>query len=98
MRSLYQKKQENNNTISSVAEGVANVATAAVTITGIVLVATEVLKDKRTRERLKKVLVNVKDQAIGYIDTLNTESDVGKDTNAIKTITKDTKAFVEKSM
>lgn len=89
------KKKQNNkkNTVGSVVAGVAG----AVAIAGVAVAATIALKDKKSREKVKKVLVNVKDQAMDYVETLKKEPNVKETTNKVKKIAKDTKKVVEKN-
>lgn len=74
------KKKDDKKTIGSVVAGVAG----AVAIAGVAVAATMALKDGKTREKIKKALSNVKDQAIDYVETLKKESNVKKETNKIK--------------
>jgi len=84
----HQKKQdENKNIIGSVVAGVAGAVAVA---------ATMALKDEKTRKKLKKVLINVKDQAIDRVETLKTEPTTGEESNKIKKIATDTKKVVKK--
>lgn len=75
MITTHQKNQGDlRNTISSVAAGVAG----ATVIAGAAIATTVALKDKKTREKIKNVLINAKDQAIDYVDTFRTKSNVKK--------------------
>lgn len=82
MTAINQKKNENNKAIKSVAAGVAG----ALAVAGVAVAATMAMKDEKTREKVKKVLIDVKDKAIEYIDTLKTEPGNKKETNSIKKI------------
>ncbi len=82
MKTIHQKKQEDNkNIIGSVVAGVAG----AVAIASIVA-ATMALKDEKTRKNVKNVLIDMKDHAIDYVDTLKTESNIGEEIRTIKEI------------
>lgn len=52
-----QKKQDNKNTVDSVVAGIAE----EIAIAGAAVTATMVLKDKKTRKKVKKMLINIKD-------------------------------------
>ena len=67
MTNLHQKKQDEKHTIRSILDGVAkSIAIGSVAITTIAL------KDEKSRESIKKVLINVRDQAKRlYRDTEN---------------------------
>ena len=95
MTNKNQKKQNNNkNTVGSVVAGVAG----AVAIAGVAVAATMALKDKKSREKVKKVLVNVKDQAKDYVETLKKEPNAKETTSTVKKIAGDTKKVVKKSI
>lgn len=80
MKNIPQKKQnKNKNTIGSVVAGVVG----AVAIAGVTA-ATMALRDEKTRKKVKKVLVNVKDQAIDYVEALKTEPNIEEKTRTIK--------------
>lgn len=93
MKTTHKKKQNNKNTIGSVVTGVAGAAAIA----GVTVAATMALKDKKSREKVKKMLINVKDQAIDYVETLKTEPKAGEGTRMTKKIATDTKKVVEKN-
>jgi hypothetical protein len=60
-----QKQEERKNSISSVVAGVTGAAIGfGIAVTG----AAVVLNDKKNREKVKKMLTNVKEQAIGYME------------------------------
>lgn len=80
MTNKNQKKQDHNKNIGSVVAGVAG----AVAVAGVAVAATMALRDEKTREKAKKVLINVKDQAIDYVGTLKTESNDGEKTQRSK--------------
>lgn len=80
MTNKYQKKQDHNKNIGSVVAGVAG----AVAVAGVAVAATMALRDEKTREKAKKVLTNVKDQAIDYVDTLKTEPNKREKSSSIK--------------
>ncbi|MDP2692845.1 MAG: hypothetical protein Q8O88_04370 [bacterium] len=70
MKTIRHKKQEDNkNAIGSVVAGVAG----AVAIAGVAVAATMALKNEKTRKKVKGVLIDMKNQAIDYFDTLKTE-------------------------
>ena len=77
-----EKQDKNKNIIGSVVKGV----TEAVVIAGVAAVATMALKDGKTRKKVKNALLNVKDQAIDYAETLKTESNINKAARMIKKI------------
>ena len=81
------KKQDNKNRIGSVVAGVAG----AVVIAGVAVATTVALKDEKTRKKVKKVLINVKDQTVDYVDALKTDPNAIKGTHAIKKIARGTK-------
>lgn len=66
MTNKNQKKQDDKNTTGSIVAELAGTAAIA----GIKIAMA--LRDKKTREKIKKTLVNVKDQAIDYVETLKT--------------------------
>ncbi|PIP74342.1 MAG: hypothetical protein COX78_03295 [Candidatus Levybacteria bacterium CG_4_10_14_0_2_um_filter_35_8] len=84
---------KNKNKVGSVVAGVAG----AVAIAGVAVAATMALKDKKSREKVKKVLVNVKDQAMDYVETLKKEPNVKETTSKVKKIAEDTKKVVDKN-
>lgn len=94
MTNIQRKKQnDNKNTMGSVVAGVAG----AVAIASVAVAATMALKDEKTRKKTKKVFIDVKDQAINYIDALKKEPSGNKKTYAIKKIAKNTKKVVIKN-
>lgn len=88
-----QKRDNNKNATSTIVTEVAG----AVAIAGAAVAATMALKDKKTRERVKQVMTDVRDQAIDYIETLKTESNTGEAAHTVKKIAADTKKVVEKA-
>ena len=52
----------------------AGVAGAAI-VAGVAVASAFVLKDKKNREKVKKVLTNAKDQAVGYMDDMQKKTD-----------------------
>lgn len=95
MNKIYQKKQdENKNTINSVIAGVAGAAAIA----GAAVGAAMALKDEKTREKVRKVLISVKDQAINYVETLKIEPDIQEAVRTIKKTAEETKKVVEKNI
>lgn len=66
---INQKKQNNNVSGMIIAE----VAGAAV-IAGAAVAATLALKDEKTREKIKNVAGNIKDQAVGYIKNIQDQA------------------------
>lgn len=76
-----QKKQDDNkNTVGSIVAGVAG----GVAIAGVAVAATIALKDEKTRKKVGKVLTDVKDHAIDYVETLKTEPSIDKGKQVIK--------------
>lgn len=72
MLNTNQKKQgDNKNTIDPVVAGIAK----AVAIAGVAVAIA--LKDKKTREKIKKSFISIKDQAIDYVKTLEIETKKG---------------------
>lgn len=59
--------------------------TGAVVGVGIAVVATQ-LKEEKTRKKVKKVMISVKDQAIDYVEALKTEPNDREGTHTIKKI------------
>ncbi len=95
MTNTNQKKQDDNkNTVSPIITSVAG----AVAIAGVAVAATMALRDEKTRKKVKKVLTNVKDQAIDYVESLKEDSDVGEGIHAIKKIATDIKAQQERQI
>lgn len=88
MTTVNPNKQVNNkNIIRSVVAGLAG----AVAITGVAIAATVALKDERTRKKVKKTLINIKDQATEHVKTLKIKSNRRKKTLTAKknaTVTK----------
>lgn len=60
----------------SIAAGI----TGAVIGAGVAVAATQVMKDKHTQEKVKKVFKDVTNQAKGYIDTLSSQAKEGSKT------------------
>lgn len=80
MTKKHQKKQDDKNTIGSVVAGIAGVAAVA----GVAIAATMALKDEKSREKVKNVLINAKDQAREYAEKLKTDLNTRKETHATK--------------
>lgn len=76
------KPDDNKNAIGSVVSGVAGAAVIA----GVAVAATMALQDKKTREKVKKVLMNARDQTVDYIETLKTQSNDGEVAHVVKKI------------
>lgn len=71
MATISQKKQDNSkNAMEHAAIGVAGAAVIA----GVAVAATMALKDKKTKERLTKVLINAKNQAMDYVSELEVQT------------------------
>lgn len=87
------KKQDNKNIIGSVVTKVVGAAAIA----GVAVAATMALKDEKTRKKVKKVLINVRDQAIDRVETLKTESNDLEENHTIKKIVAGTKKAVKKA-
>lgn len=87
-----EKQADDKNAINSVAAGIVG----AVAIAGVAVAATIALKDQKTRDKVKKVLINAKDRAIDYVDTFKAESNPKKDGNAIRKITTSIRKAVSK--
>lgn len=83
MKTVNPKKQvDNKNIIRSVVAGLAG----AVAITGVAIAATIALKDERTRKKVKKTLISIKDQATECVNTLKTKSNKREKTLPAKKI------------
>jgi F0F1-type ATP synthase membrane subunit a len=50
-------------------------AAGAAIVAGVAVASAFVLKDKKNREKVKKVLTNVKDQAVDYMDDMQKRTD-----------------------
>ena len=79
-------------TIGKVAAGIAGAAVVAG-----VAVAAMTLKNEKTRKKVTKVLMEVKDQAIDYVEKMKKEPNVKKGTSEIKKDTKEVKKAIEKT-
>lgn len=66
-----QKKQKENKNISGTV--MAEIA-GAVAIAGAAFATTMVLKDEKTREKIKEVAGNIKDQAVGYVKNIQSQA------------------------
>jgi hypothetical protein len=94
MTIIHRKKQvDSKNAIGSIVAGVAG----AVAIAGAAVVTTMALKDEKSRKKTRKMLIDAKDQALDYVETLKIESNDGEEAHAIKKIATDTKKAVKKS-
>jgi hypothetical protein len=87
-------QNKNTNMVGTVAAGMAGAAVIA----GAAVAATIALKDEKTREKIKNVLIDAKDQAIDYADTFRTKSNAKKGSNAIEKIATNIKKAVTKSI
>jgi len=86
MTNSKQKKQVNNGVFAAI--------TGAVVGAGVAVVGAIAMKDKKNRDKVNKVINDVKNQAVGYAEKMQKEIFTGK-----KTIEKDidkTKAKVKK--
>lgn len=63
-----------------------SVVAGAVAIAGIEIAMA--LRNKKTREKVKKILINAKDQAINYVKTLEIKSNSEERTHATKKVVK----------
>lgn len=71
MTTIHQKKKgDNQNSIDSAIVGIAE----EVAIAGVTVAGTMGQKNTKTREKAKKVLVNVKGHALGFIKKLKGKS------------------------
>lgn len=93
MRHQNHNKKQDESVISSIVTKVAGAAVVA----GVAVAATVVLQDKKTREKVKKVLVNAKDQAVEHVEMLKAESKDSQASDTVKSIVKDTKKMWEKA-
>lgn len=66
---------------------VAGVA-GAVAVAGVAVAAAIALKDKKTREKVKRTLVAVKDQAMNYVETLENKPEAKKIISDVKKVSK----------
>ena len=90
-----QKKQEERN--SGFKTAVAAV-TGAIVGAGMAVAGAIVLKDKKNQEKVKQVLTNVKDKAMGYMEKMENEEKEKKVVKKVKKIVKlakDTKQKVK---
>lgn len=86
------KKDDNQNSIdSAIVEIAEEVAIAGVTVAG-----TMGQKNRKTRRKAKKVLINVKGHASNYIKTLKEKPNAAKGTHMIKKIATETKGVQKK--
>jgi flagellar basal body-associated protein FliL len=93
-RMTHQKQQKHKkNSMGVLAAGVAG----AVAIAGVAVAATLALKDENTREKVKKTLNDVTDQAREYVDKIKTEQNPEEVVEKVKKITTQTKKIVEKN-
>jgi hypothetical protein len=94
MTDKNQKKQgDNQNSIDSAIVGIAeDVAMAGVTVAG-----TMGQKNRKTRKKAKKVLVNVRGHASDYIKTLKVKPNAGEGTYLIKKTAVNKKKVVKKA-
>jgi len=91
MKSIFQKK-EDKQIPGAVVAGVAG----AVVVAGAAVAATMALKDKKSRKKVKKVLVGVKDNAMEYMKTI--QAGLKKEEkNVPKRIVKETKKLAKTS-
>lgn len=71
MNAQISKKQNNGSgSFGSIVAGVAG----AVAVAGVTVAATIALRNKKNREKAKKILLKVKDQTLDYVDSLKKES------------------------
>lgn len=71
----HKKYDEDKIGINSVVAAVTGVVVGA----GVAIAGAVALKDKKSREKVKKVLNNVKDQAIGYMENMQKQAEDKKD-------------------
>jgi len=92
MKITHQKQHgDKKNSMGVIAAGVAG----GIALAGVAAVAATIaLKDDKTRKKVKHVLNDMKDQALDYVDKLNTESDTKEAVETVKKITTDTKKVV----
>ena len=69
----------------------------AVAVAGVAVAATMVLKDDKTRKKIKKVISEVKEQALDYAQKMQKDPKVAEGVHAIKKTTTETKEVIEKS-
>lgn len=72
MTDFVKKEKKGTNPVAAVVAG-------AVVGAGLAVAGSVLLKDKKSRDKVKKVLDNVKDQAKGYIDTVQKQVEEKKD-------------------
>jgi len=77
MTDLSQKKQDERR--NEFNQNVAAAVTGAVVGAGVAIAGAVVLNDKKNRNKVKKVLTDVKDQAIGYIEDMQKQVQDKKD-------------------
>lgn len=69
------QREERKSGFNPVTVGV----TAAIVGAGIAVAGAVVLKDKKNREKVKQVLTNVKDQAVGYVEDIQKQAEDKKE-------------------
>lgn len=67
-------QKNNKGRLGSIVAGVAS----AVAVAGVAVAATIALKDKKTREKVKKSLEGIKDRAINYVESLEKKPETKK--------------------
>lgn len=77
MTDLNQKNQNNmgNGGISSLVAAV----TGAVVGAGVAVAGVVAFRDKKSRDTVKKVITHVKNQAVGYMEDMQSQAQVTKD-------------------
>ncbi len=89
------KKQiHNTNTVNPVVAGIVGVVVGA----SFAVAGAVAFKDEENHKKVKEMLVDVKDQAVSYIETLKTEPSVQEGAHELKKIVVDAKNDAKKSV
>lgn len=78
---MHKKQQDNKNTKGTIIAGIAGAVVA-----GVAVAATMVMKDEKTKKKVEKILTNIKDQAMDYVDQLKEEPTTKEAVKEIKKI------------
>lgn len=78
------KEKDKKGGVNPIMAGV----TGAVVGAGVAVAASQALKDKKNRDRVKKTLTDVKDQTMEYVQNFRTDSEVKEKTKELKKVAK----------
>jgi hypothetical protein len=92
MTTIVQNKQNKTNSIGKIIAGIGG----GIAIVGVIAGTAVALKDKKSRDKVKKAFLHIKDKVGDYIETMHKDPIVEEGNHSVKTLETNVKKFAEK--